>query len=73
MEYADGKVITVIIYVRSSSWDAYMVAVNEYGSKITLSINPKNFIGAENTTWEDYKEEQEEYGAIVEVVHLGVA
>ena len=72
MEYADGKVITVTIYVRSNSWDAYMVALDN-GSKITMSINPKNFIGAENTTWEEYKEEQEKYGAIVEVFHLGAA
>lgn len=73
MEYAEGKVLKVKIYVRSNSWDAYMVAIDDTGSKITLSINPDNFIGAEDTTWEEYREDMEEEGAIIEVYHLGTS
>ena len=64
------KNIKVKIYVRSNSWDAYLTAVDEHGQKIAVSINPENFIGAEDTTWQEYRDDFIETGDDVQVFHL---
>jgi len=66
------KAVKLKIYVRPNSWDAYMTALyDEYGEKITLSINPKNFIKElQATTWQEYRDKHLEKGAEVKVFHL---